>query len=208
MGLLGVVGCMVAVLSVGSFACGNDSGSGNRDRQGERAQACTVDRNRRAIAPPAVFASLPVGWQQFTDGGARLTSRGGISEAFATSWRCKQSSPHGPAGDMPPGGIIVDVLLIRRAVGGRRSAALCRGVGPYPRYPHIRRRPLRLIDAAVGVLEGYPHVPEYRLFRTVREEYNVELRVAVNRASPDRALLREAQTVLDRLQLPHWPTRC
>lgn len=198
---------LIVAVALGLSACGSGSANGNRERSGERGGPGRED-DTGALAPPATFASLPPGWRQFDDGGARLTSRGGTSETFATSWRFERLSLHGPAGDLPPGGVVVTALLIRRAAGGRPSAGLCRGDGPYPAYQRIRRRPLRLGNASIGELEGSERVAEYRLFRTVRDEYNVEIRVAINQASPGRAFLRTAQTVLGRLKLPHWPTHC
>jgi hypothetical protein len=160
------------------------------------------------LAPPATFDQLPAGWRQFNDRGAILNARGGVSETFATSWRYEQSNPHGPAGDMPPGGILVSVLLIRRAAGGRPSPELCRGAPRLPSSPPIRRLPLRLPTTPATTLEGYDQVPEYRIFGAIRNDYHVEVRIDINHQDPPPTLRHQAQAVLDQLRFPDWPNRC
>jgi hypothetical protein len=159
------------------------------------------------VARPASFESLPAGWRQFADSGTTLGRRGDISETFVTSWHYR-SHPHGPAGDLPPGGVLITVLLIRRAAGGRPAPALCRGVPRSPEYPQIQRLPLRLPTTPATTLEGYERVPEYRIFGAIRHDYHVEVRVDINQQNPGRSLLRRAQRVLNRLRLPDWPNRC
>jgi hypothetical protein len=112
------------------------------------------------------------------------------AEAIVTSWRFDRSNPRGPAGDMPPGGIMVSALLLRaRPDEDTRSD-----------YPPIRRLPLRLPRQTDDFLEGAPEVREYRVFGSGRR-FVLEVRAAVNGPRPRRAL-RRAQAVVDNLRLP------
>jgi len=164
--------------------------------------------NASRFAEPASFRSLPAGWRQFDDGGVLLNRRGGVSETFATSWAFDRSARRGPAGDIPPGGVIVSVLLLRRAEGGRAAPELCRGLAPRPAYPRIRDSALRMPDAPVGTLEGDEAVAGYRIRGTVRNDYHVEIRIDVKDSDPDRELIQRAQDALKELRLPNWPNRC
>jgi hypothetical protein len=137
-----------------------------------------------------------------------VSSRGAVSEAIATSWRFDRSSRRGPAGDMPPGGIMVQVLLIRRAAGGERSPGLYREAPQLDAYPRIRRLPLRMPETPAGTLEGYDGVREYRIFGALRRDYHVEVRIDINAASPDQELRGQAQKALNALRFPDWPNAC
>jgi hypothetical protein len=198
---------------VGTLAgCGQTGGANPRAIGHPVPSASTVEgrqtRNPGRFAPPARFESLPAGWRQFNDGGAMLTARGAVSETIATSWRFERSSPRGPAGELPPGGVIVQVQLIRRAAGGRRSPGLCRGALRVHSHPRIRHLPLERPSAPSGGLEGNDAVPEYRIFAALHNDYHVEVRIDINDETPGNGLLREAQTVLNRLHFPNWPNHC
>lgn len=201
----GIAALGLAAALGGMAACGDGAGDPG---QSASAKSRGGEQRPARFAPPARFGPLPAGWRQFNNGGAMVTSRGATAESFATSWRFDQSSRRGPAGDMPPGGIIVHVMLIRRAAGGRPSAGLCRGAPPLAQYPRIRRLPLRIPDSPAGTLEGYDGVPEYQIFGSVRNDYHVEVRVDINAPSPSRKLLRQAQQALNVLRLPDWPNHC
>lgn len=199
-----VVGAVLAAVALG--ACGDDNGSG--ENQAADAVAMNVKTSEGVgAARPARFEMLPPKWRQFDDGVKPMTPRGASTETIATSWPYKQA-PHGPAGELPKGGTIVSVALVRRAQGGRPSRALCDGGPPFPKYPNIAHHPLVLPATPNGSLEGRPNVPEYRVFRTVRKEYTVELRVNINQPTPSSSSLTTAQEVVDTLHLPRWPTRC
>jgi hypothetical protein len=147
------------------------------------------------LAPPARFDPLPAGWRQYGSGVVRLRGRGGESETFATSWDLDRANRHGPAGDLPRGGILVSVLLLRRCVA------------PGPDHPPLGSR-LRLPRVAAGTLEGMPHVPEYRIFGARDRDYYADVRVDINARRPSARLRREAQHALSVLRLPHWPAHC
>lgn len=100
------------------------------------------------------------------------------------------------------------MLLLRRADGGRASPKLCRGVFPDAAYPQIKRFPLQMPKAPSGALEGYPAIAEYRIRGTVRNDYQIELRVDIRDPNPDRELRQRAQRALTQLRLPDWPNRC
>lgn len=48
------------------------------------------------------------------------------------------------------------------------------------------------------------NLPEYVLWATVRRQYQVDLRVYFGRPDPTKAMLAEAQTMLEGLELPDW----
>lgn len=168
-------------------------------------------RHASAKAPraarPASFRSLPRGWRELRGATVAIGRRGAVSETLATSWPYRWSE-RGPAADLPPGGIIVSALLLRRAVGGRASAALCRGVPPQADYPRLRRFPLQIPAAPAGTLEGDENVAEYRIFGAVRNDYHLEVRVDINEPLPHPGFRGRAQRVLNGLQLPNWPNVC
>jgi hypothetical protein len=150
------------------------------------------------LGAPARFDSLPAGWHRYDSGVVRLGRRGGVSETGATSWDFDRSNRHGPAGDLPPRGILVWVLLLRHS---------CGAVAANPAYPPLRT-PLRLPRAPTGTLEGRPHVPEYRILGARGRDYYVEARVDINERSPSAKLRRRAQRALSALRLPDWPASC
>lgn len=115
---------------------------------------------------------------------------------LVTSWDGDRANPHGPAGDLPPGGILVSALLIRARPDFQTRAG----------YPRIRKLPLRLPATTDSVLEGYDHVPEFRVFGSGRR-YILEVRASINRPRPTRGMLRRAQAVVDRLRIPGWMER-
>jgi hypothetical protein len=146
----------------------------------------------------AVFESPPAGWHQFDEGVQRIGPCRVVARTLASNWRADRAGSHGWAAEMPPDGIAITVGLI----------------GPPPPkgrlrvpYPPIREVPLRLHGSTVSTLEGFPRVPEYRAFRRA-PDYLIEVRVDINNRTPGRALLREARSVVSRLQLPDWPKRC
>jgi hypothetical protein len=194
-----------AVLALAAVAgCGGEDEDESSARAGTGPGDVTAPNVR---ARPARFGSLPSGWRQFDGGVQALGPRGASTFTLATSWPYTESA-RGPASEIPKGGVLISVQLLRRAAAGRSSPALCDGGRPSPRYPDIERRPLRLPDKPSGELEGSAGIPEYRVSRGVRGEYNVEVRVAINQRDPSRAHLAQAQAVVDELLLPRWPTRC
>jgi hypothetical protein len=145
---------------------------------------------------PVVFRPLPQGWHR---AGSHVSWERGCpvqSEEIVTSWGVDRGNPIGPAGDMPPGGIMVSALLLRAHPDADTRSD----------YPRIRRLPLRLPLTTTSILEGYEHVPEYRVFASGRR-FVLEVRAAINRRRPGRGMLTRAQRVVDQLRLPSWITR-
>jgi hypothetical protein len=97
-------------------------------------------------------------------------------------------------------------MLLRRAVGGVRSRAVCRGVPPSTQRPARLRLPLRIPRKPAGILEGAPHVPMYRIAGAFGTDYDVDIRIDI--PHPNRQRLQAAQRVLDGLRLPDWPNHC
>jgi hypothetical protein len=122
-----------------------------------------------ATPPPPIvsFAQLPHGWRAF---------QGPQGSAFATSWPYRQDS-HGPAGSLPPNGIIVQVFF-----------------PPGAKTPY---RPLKLVipKRPAALLEGTTDTPEYRIHGRVRGR-NVEVWVDIRNRHPTKAALRLAQRVV------------
>jgi hypothetical protein len=163
-----------------------------------------------AAPPPivvhaATFEYRPRGWHFADRDFGILTRRGADVGSNAFSFKPYR---YGWALRIPPNGIAVTVLLIRRSSNPR--ANLCGKTAHFPDYPPIRRLPLRLPRTTTDRLEGAPRVVEYRVFGRLGESYNVDLRVDVNRLHPTHAMLRRAQAVVSRIRFPRWPTpkRC
>jgi hypothetical protein len=134
------------------------------------------------------FAWLPAGWRQFTDA-AVLPGGPAAGSTFATSWRYRPA-PHGPAGALPAGGVLVTVQVLTRPYGEAIGSSL----SDLPARPQ-------------GELEGRPGVPEYRT-RAVCGKRAVEVRVDV--AAPRLAAARRAEVrrMLDGLVLPPAAQDC
>jgi hypothetical protein len=186
----------------------DDDAERERGADNQPGSVARADHAPSKLAPPARFASLPAGWRQFDDDGAVLKPAGATSSTLATSWHFDQSARNGPAGDVPRGGIFIDVLLIRGGKPPHGGKGFCGGVPRSRAYPPIGRMPLRIRDASIGTVEGYDTMPEYRLERANDRDYYVDLRVAINDPQPGPALLEEAQRALDALTLPRWAKHC
>ena len=145
---------------------------------------------------PAVprFAWLPPGWRQLTDAPVSPGAPAGRS-VTATSWPYRPS-PHGPAGALPPRGVLVSVLLLP----DRRHLPRDRAGGPLTPRLALPARPS-------GTLEGRPDVPEYRL-GAVCGTRRVDVRVdaAAGRLTTRRRA--QVQRMLDALVLPAAPGGC
>lgn len=80
---------------------------------------------QRVVVQPATFGHVPAGWSVFDDDFEFLTRSGATADSYALSWRYKEPNSFGWASDIPPNGIAVSVLLVRRASGRDRSVNLC-----------------------------------------------------------------------------------
>ncbi|HXH96079.1 MAG TPA: hypothetical protein VNH40_02620, partial [Gaiellaceae bacterium] len=113
----------------------------------------------------------------------------------------------GWASSIPRDGIAVQVLLIRRESGVANGRNLCLVTPHLAAYPPVRKLPLRLPRTTRYTLEGAPRIPEYRILGRLRESYDFEVRVDVNRRHPGARLLRLAQAVVAAISFPRWPNR-
>lgn len=189
---------VVAAVALSQLGCGGG---------GRPASAGTQSSGTAAVARPARFDSLPQGWAQTNGGAAHLDRTGATTWTLATSWPYV-SDPVGPAHDVPPGELFIAVVLIRRATNGDRRSNLCERPPISPDVAALGPGDLSLANASHGHLEGRPDLPEYRLFGSVRDDYWLDLRVAVNSRRPTDELLRRAETAISALVLPDWPNRC
>lgn len=142
-------------------------------------------------APVPRFGWLPPGWRQVAEAPLLPGVPAGGS-VLATSWPYRPT-PHGPAGALPPGGLLVSVQLLRRPRGGPPSTEPL--------------APLTLPERPTGALEGRPDVPEYRVF-AVCGARRVEVRVDVAARRLSRARRAQVQRMLDALVLPPPPSGC
>lgn len=147
----------------------------------------------------ATFDGLPHGWAQQSNGCAQHVGGSFSVWSGATSWRYRLD-PHGPVAQMRRDRVLISVILSRPKGFPASSPPAVRPLG---------KRPLRL-DAAdqVATEEGAPRIPQYRFFRRVGCEYDLDLRVDFGRPHPTHAMKRQAQHALDVLVLPRWPSRC
>lgn len=134
------------------------------------------------------FSWLPGGWRQFPDI-AVLPGGPSAGSTFATSWRYRPA-PHGPAGALPTGGVLVTVQVLKRPHGELIGSSL----SDLPARPQ-------------GELEGHPGVPEYRA-RAVCGARAVEVRVAVAAPRLTAARREQLRRMLDALVLPPAAQDC
>jgi hypothetical protein len=147
----------------------------------------------------ASFNRLPHGWEQQSLGCAQ--HEGGSLSAWsgATSWRYRPD-PHGPIDQMRRNRVLISVILLRPK-GFPASS---------PRaFRPLRKHSLRLGAAdQIATEEGAPTIPQYRFFRRVGCQYDLDLRVDFGRPHPTRTMKRQAQRALNALVLPRWIARC
>ncbi len=196
----------LCIAAVGLLAAVAPGGCGSSEPASTDAVITTTIAKRVATygrVAPATFAALPHGWHAFDDDAAQVTTRGAVAASYATSWNYTPSA-HGPAGNLPDDGTIINVLLLRRARGRHADATLCTGIQPTRNYPPIGRHPLRLAAMTRGQLEGDPHATEYRSQASRGTDYRIDVRVDL----APRADRRAADLVLAGLRLPRWGRRC
>jgi hypothetical protein len=160
-------------------------------------------------APSAAPGLLPGGWSVLRSDPQRLSPRGTQAETTLTSWDYR-SAPDGPAGSLPPGGIIINVALLRSQVPAAGSANLCRSAPTAADYPP-RSLPLRLPQSTRFMLEGAAAAKEFRVFGSYQHHnYNFEVRVDIDTRRPLGPSWAVAQRVVAGLQFPTWPrlSRC
>jgi hypothetical protein len=149
-------------------------------------------------------ARLPrrAGWFVGTSGGDEARAEG----EFATSWAAtipyadewNALPPQETLERLPRDGIVIWVGLSR----SNRFPPRLEGDETFP----AREPPFSLdeFDRRPGWEGQIRDLPEYLLWGTVRGQYNLDLRVYFGRPEPTEAMLAEAQTTLDGLELPDW----
>jgi hypothetical protein len=162
----------------------------------------TVERGEfypGTVAP----ARLPrrAGWYVGTSGEDEARAEG----EFTTSWAATilyaddwNALPQETLERLPRGGIVIWVGLSR----SNRFPPRLEGDETFPAL----EPPFSLdeFDRRLGWEGQIRDLPEYVLWGTVRGQYNLDLRVYFGRPEPTRAMLAEAQTMLDGLELPDW----
>jgi len=146
----------------------------------------------------ASFERLPRGWAHQTAGCAQHTGGSFSVWSIATSWRYR-ADPHGPVAQMRRDRVLISVIL-NRPNGFPASSAHARLRGKH-------RLQLNAADQVASEKDA-PTIPQYRFFRRVGCQYDLDLRVDFGRPHPTRAMKRQAQRALDALVLPRWPPRC
>jgi hypothetical protein len=153
-----------------------------------------------AVAP----ARLPsrTGWYVGTSGGDDARAEG----EFTTSWAAtipyadewNALPPQETLERLPRDGIVIWVSLSR----SNRFPPRLGGDETFP----AREPPFSLaeFERRPGWEGQVRDLPEYLLWGTVRGQYNLDLRVYFGRPEPTEAMLAEAQTMLDGLELPDW----
>jgi hypothetical protein len=153
----------------------------------------------RAVTVPA----LPTGWTILSSAPYILRPGGTQAETILTSWRY-QPSPFGPAGSIPPGGIMISIRLLRSQAYGSAHVNLCRDTPNVSGYP-ATALPLNLPDETTSTLEGSPSVQEFRILGRYRNYYNFEVRVDIDTRRPVARSWKTADGVVRGLRFPAWP---
>jgi hypothetical protein len=163
-----------------------------------------VLRSSPAVLATVTVPSLPTGWTVLTSGPYVLRPDGTHAYTIITSWRYR-SSPEGPASEIPPGGILISVALLRgQTIGARIN--LCETAPTLSGYPR-RTPPLTLPKTTTDTLDGAPHVKEFRVFGRYRNFYNFEVRADIDTRRQLGPRWSAAETVVRGLRFPAWPMK-
>jgi len=150
---------------------------------------------------------LPTGWTAWSASPAFLTPHGTAVETIVTSWGYRFSAPGpGPGNVIPPGGAMIDVMLLRSQAYRTHRVNLCSTAPVWPGHPRLTP-PLTLPRTTAATSEGAPGVKEFRVFGRYRDFYNFEVRVDIDTRRPIDHRWRVAERVVSGLRLPNWPTR-
>ena len=162
------------------------------------AASAAIAKARFTCRRAASFDRLPRGWAQQSNGCAQHVGGSFSVSSGATSWRYRPD-PHGPFAQMRRDRVLISVILTRPK-GFPANSAHVRPLG---------RHPLRLGAAdQIATEESAPRIPQYRFFRRVGCEYDLDLRVDFGRPRPMQTMLRQAQRALTALVLPRWTPGC
>jgi hypothetical protein len=132
-------------------------------------------RGQPACRPAGRFAHLPRGWAQQASGCA--SRLGGSLSAWseATSWRYRPN-PLGPVHQMRPDRVLISVILLRPSGFPASSASSFRP---------LRNHPLRVGAAdQVATEKDASTIRQYRFFRRVGCQYDLDLRIDFRTATP------------------------
>jgi hypothetical protein len=153
------------------------------------------------IVEPSRFTPQP-GWYVGDSGPTEVDADGELVTAWAATipwaddWNALPASK--TLRDLPRDGIAMWVLAERnnRYISSPNGDAAFPNSEPPFRLSDFEHRPM---------WEGQMrNLPEYVLWRTVRGEYRIDLRVYFGRPDPSGAMREEAQAMLDGLELPDW----
>jgi hypothetical protein len=158
------------------------------------------------IVAPVGVPVLPRGWTAFSSVPYLLRPGGTQAQTTITSWGYRPSPGPGPAAELPPGGIMISVTLLRSQDFGARKVDLCATAPRIAGYPD-RKLPLALPRSTTNTLEGAPRVNEFRVFGRYRNFYNFEIRADIDTQRSLAPRWSAAESVVSRLRFPAWPVK-
>jgi hypothetical protein len=159
------------------------------------------------IVAPVTLSKLPAGWTAWSASPAFLTPHGTEVETIATSWGYRFSAPGpGPGNVIPPGGSMIDIMLLRSQAYRSHGVNLCSTAAVIAGHPRLTP-PFTLPRTTTATSDGAPGVKEFRVFGRYRNYYNFEVRVNIDTGRPIHPRWRVADRVVSGLRFPTWPTR-
>lgn len=159
------------------------------------------------VVPPVSLPELPAKWTAWSARPAFLTPHGTEVETIVTSWGYRFSAPGpGPGNVIPPGGIMIDIMLLRSQAYRSHRVDLCSTAPVIAGHPRLTP-PLTLPRTTAATSEGAPGVKEFRVFGRYRNYYNFEVRVNIDTRRPIGPRRTIAERVVSGLRFPTWPTR-
>ena len=159
------------------------------------------------IVAPLALPKLPADWTAWSSRPVLLTPHGTEAETILTSWGYRFSAPGpGPGNAIPPGGSMIDIMLLRTQAYRSHRVDLCSTTPVWPGHPRLTP-PLTLAKTTTATFEGAPRVKEFRVFGRYRNYYNLEVRVDIDTRRPVLPRWSVAEKVVSGLRLPTWPAR-
>ncbi len=164
-----------------------------------------VLKSSPTVVRPVTLPTLPAGWTIVADSSQHLRPSGTQVQTLITSWRYRPST-EGPASEIPAGGIMISVALLRSRTYGSGRVDLCDSAPTLSQYPRLSP-PLSLPKTTVDTLDAAPHVKEFRIFGRYRHLYDFEVRVDIDTRRPLRPRWSVAETIVHGLDFPKWPAQ-
>ena len=158
------------------------------------------------VVPPVTLPALPKGWTALSSVPFLLQPGGTQAQTIITSWGYRAAPGPGPAAEIPPGGIMIQVFLLRSQDYGSPKVNLCATTPKTPEYPPLTP-PLTLPRTTTHTLEGAPGVKEFRIFGRYRDVYDFEIRADIDTRRPLGPRWFTAEAVVHGLRFPTWPLR-